>query len=110
MIINKNLAMKDKYFFFWILAAALFLSCSIDQNKIKVTELRCRNLINPEGIDEAAFSWKTEAEVFNFVQTAYEIEIASSDNKLKKGEADVWKSGKQISDRQIGRASCRERV
>jgi alpha-L-rhamnosidase len=93
--------MSGKFFFLWILPVVLFLSCNTDQGKTEVVELRCRNLINPEGINDAVFSWKIKTEEFNFKQIAWEIEIASSEKKLKKCEADVWGSGRQASGQQL---------
>ena len=67
----------------------------------EVTELRCRDLDDPEGVDRAVFSWQIESEADSIVQTAWEIEIASDEKALKNGKADVWSSGKQLSDQQL---------
>ena len=67
----------------------------------EVTELRCRDLDDPEGVDRAVFSWQIESEADSVVQTAWEIEIASDEKALKNGKADVWSSGKQLSDQQL---------
>lgn len=91
--------MKTNRFLFFILA--LLLSCNAEQHKTQIIELRCRNLVNPEGVDYAAFSWKTESEAQNVIQSGWEIEIATSEKNLKKGVADVWKSGKQASAQQL---------
>ena len=63
-------------------------------------ELRCEGLINPLGIDNAAphFSWKSSEDA---VQSAYEIQVASSAKALKKGEADIWDSGKVESEESV---------
>ncbi len=42
-----------------------------------MVDLNCRGPGNPEGIDEAVFSWKIESEENGFIQSAWEIEIAS---------------------------------
>ena len=63
--------------------------------------LRCRNLIDPEGVDKASLSWRIASDARNVVQTAWQIEIASSKKSLEKGRADVWNSEKQLSDRQL---------
>ena len=62
---------------------------------------RCRNLIDPEGVDKASLSWRIASDARNVVQTAWQIEIASSKKSLEKGRADVWNSEKQLSDRQL---------
>ena len=63
--------------------------------------LRCRNLIDPEGVDKASLSWRIASDARNVVQTAWQVEIASSKKSLEKGRADVWNSEKQLSDRQL---------
>lgn len=78
------------------------VSCDISaESKISVDDLQCRNLSNPDGVDFPQLSWKIKSSEIAVSQTAYEIEIASSKELLKKGEADVWKSGKQSSDKQF---------
>ena len=92
-----------------ILLAILFLTASCHtklSQDIEVEELQCRNLTNPEGVDFPLLSWKISSSLVGVTQSAWQIEIASSEDILQKGKADIWKSGKQ----QIGRASCRERV
>ena len=63
--------------------------------------MRCRNLIDPEGVDKASLSWRIASDARNVVQTAWQVEIASSKKSLEKGRADVWNSEKQLSDRQL---------
>lgn len=77
---------------------------SDDGKLAKETEavgLRCRNLIDPEGVDKASLSWRIASDARNVVQTAWQVEIASSKKSLEKGRADVWNSEKQLSDRQL---------
>jgi len=80
--------------------ACIQISCS-ETHHTKVTQLQCCNLVNPEGVDQALLSWKIESTRQAVIQSAYEIEIASSQKKLTNGEADILKNGKQISDKQI---------
>ncbi|MDD3108631.1 MAG: hypothetical protein PHV49_05425, partial [Alistipes sp.] len=68
---------------------------------LSVTDLKCRNLVNPEGIDFAAMSWKIDTKAQNVTQSAWEIEIASSEKALRRGKADLWCSQPQTSDRQF---------
>lgn len=75
--------------------------CSQQRDNIEVSDLRCRNLENPEGVDRASFSWEIDTDLPNITQTAWEIEIASDKKALEKGKADVWHSGKQLSDQQL---------
>ncbi len=101
--------MKFKLFFAGILLSVLpaLNSCNGSGGAkraggdTEVTELRCRDLDDPEGVDRAVFSWQIESEADSIVQTAWEIEIASDEKALKNGKADVWSSGKQLSDQQL---------
>ena len=52
-------------------------------------------------MDKASLSWRIASDARNVVQTAWQIEIASSKKSLEKGRADVWNSEKQLSDRQL---------
>lgn len=80
----------------------LFIACQQVNRGTLAEELRCCNMINPEGIDAPLLSWKIKSSQQGIFQTAWEIEIASSRDLLERGDADIWKSGKQISDKQFG--------
>lgn len=69
-------------------------------SKAMVVDLKCRGLVTPEGIDEAVFSWKIESEENGFIQSAWEIEIASSREDLEDGNY-IWNSGKTVSEQQV---------
>ena len=66
--------------------------------------LRCEYLENPLGIDAAAphLSWQSYNTERNWKQTAYEILVASSDESMHAGKADVWDSGKVDSAESVG--------
>lgn len=75
-----------------------------------LTDLRCEGLDNPLGIDNTQphFSWKIRSQEpalskveGAFVQTAFEMEIASDATLLREGKADVWKSGKTSSTQSV---------
>lgn len=86
------------------LFGTLFLLASCNTNstgKIGVDALQCRNLTDPEGIDFPLLSWKITTSREDVSQTAWEIEVATREDLLTKGKADVWKSGKQLSDAQF---------
>ncbi|MDR1516945.1 MAG: alpha-L-rhamnosidase N-terminal domain-containing protein, partial [Dysgonamonadaceae bacterium] len=78
----------------------LFIGCTAVKNEISPTDLRCCGLVNPEGVDEALFSWIIASKENNVVQSAYEIEIATSKKELGKGHC-IWKSETVKSDRQF---------
>ncbi|MGC1647951.1 MAG: family 78 glycoside hydrolase catalytic domain [Candidatus Sulfotelmatobacter sp.] len=66
--------------------------------------LRCEYLENPMGLDVAAphLSWQSDSAERNWRQTSYEILVASSEESLRAGKADVWGSGKVDSAESIG--------
>jgi alpha-L-rhamnosidase len=73
---------------------AAFLNACDSGDKIRVYDLRCEYLVDPLGIDTEVprFSWKVSAPDREQCQTAYRILVASSPDKLKRDEADVWDS------------------
>ena len=86
-----------------ITATLILLSVTLGNCSNKeLSDLRCEGLENPLGIDNTNphFSWKNTTKK-SFTQTAYEIEVASSQDLLKKGKADIWKSGKINSSESV---------
>ncbi len=68
---------------------------------MKVTSLRCEYLENPLAIEakHPRLEWRLAAEGRGRRQTAYRVLVASSRERLKDGEADLWDSGRVESDR-----------
>jgi len=73
--------------------------------EIEPVELRCEYRDNPLGIDAEIprLQWKLTAdkEKRGIRQTAYQIQVATSEPLLKSGKADLWDSGKVLSDQSI---------
>jgi len=63
-------------------------------------DLRCEYTINPIGLGEPAprLSWIVESTERAEKQTAYEIAVALTPQLLSDRKADLWRSGKVISD------------
>ncbi|MBE6641344.1 MAG: hypothetical protein E7619_07135, partial [Ruminococcaceae bacterium] len=60
-----------------------------------VAELKVNNLTEPMGIDTLpTFRWINEMEGYGKAQSAYRIIVASTREKAKAREGDVWDSGK----------------
>jgi len=59
---------------------------------------------NPLGIDKATpqLSWQSDSTERDWRQTAYEIQVASTAERLRAGDADVWRSGKIDSRESVG--------
>ncbi|WP_345238683.1 glycoside hydrolase family 78 protein [Flavisolibacter ginsenosidimutans] len=69
-----------------------------------ITEnLKCETLVNPKGIDVTSprFNWQINSLARGVKQTAYQIIVASSLDKLSREEGDLWNSGRLASDRSI---------
>ncbi len=70
-----------------------------------IADLRCEYLVDPLGIDTAQprLSWKVNARrgARGQGQTAYQVLVASSPEKLAPATADLWDSGKVQSDASI---------
>lgn len=67
---------------------------------VQVAELRCESTVNPLGIDSRAprLSWILTSPKKGQRQTAYQILVASDEGKLRNNQADIWDSGKIISE------------
>ena len=72
-------------------------------NTVTPLELKCEYAVNPLGIDvvQPRFSWVLESSQRGEMQTAYQILVASSEEKLKDDIADKWDSKKVISDQSV---------
>lgn len=91
-----------QYCFFIILLFSASIS-SMAASVMSVAELKCENLINPNAIDNKTphFSWKTLYENGKMQQQFYEIQVAADSLALKRGNADLWKTGKFKSSESI---------
>jgi alpha-L-rhamnosidase len=70
---------------------------------ISLTQLRCESRDHPLGVDVAGprLSWILRSDERGDRQTAYQIVAATSAAALKKGDSDLWDSGKVMSDETI---------
>ena len=70
---------------------------------LTVLNPRCEYLANPMGIDSAAprLSWALQADERGQKQTAYQVLVASTPERLAAGQGDVWDSGKIVSDKTL---------
>ena len=61
--------------------------------------LTCEYLVNPLGIDSAAprLSWQSDSTERDWRQSAYQILVATSAERLRAGNPDVWDSGRRES-------------
>ena len=74
-----------------ILLALLFASCGSRIHLINPT-VEMQDGSMPLATAEPRFSWQYEARVENVRQTSYRIVVASSEEKVRRGEGDLWDS------------------
>lgn len=94
--------MKTKLTFLFIILLTVGNSHSQYGNSkaLSIHEPRMEYHENPEGIDvlQPRFSWMLKGEGRRRAQSAYQITVASSMEKLAQDKADIWDSGKVISN------------
>ena len=86
------------------ITALIFLSgCDKKKADISISDLKCENLFDPEGIGTSVptLSWKINSSIDGTTQIAYQLLVASENALLTEKEADLWNSGKVISTDQI---------
>ncbi|WP_372772656.1 family 78 glycoside hydrolase catalytic domain [Mangrovibacterium sp.] len=77
----------------------ILFSSFITFSQVKVDGITCELLDNPVGIEtrHPRLGWKLESDQRNVLQTAFQILVASSPDKLNEDAADFWNSGKVAS-------------
>lgn len=78
----------------------LVLLATACTKKTPITHLTCNYLVNPLGIDvqQPRFSWQSSDSTIGWAQVAYQIDVATDTDLLKKGKSDVWSSGRVESN------------
>ena len=71
--------------------------------KTSLSGLKCEYLTNPLGLNilHPRFTWQIESQEENYIQTAYEIRVATSVMMLDQKNKLVWNSGKVYSDHSV---------
>src|SRR5687768_11676057 len=72
-------------------------------NSTDITNLLCEYLPHPLGIDvvNPRLSWQLQSDRRGARQTAYQVLVAGTESGLNGEEADLWDSGKVISDQSV---------
>ncbi|MGE5296750.1 MAG: alpha-L-rhamnosidase, partial [Solirubrobacterales bacterium] len=70
---------------------------------VRIVDLRCEYMVDPLGVDVAQprLSWKLESRWRGQKQTAYQILVSTSEKMLSEDRADLWDTGKVVSDQSI---------
>src|SRR5271155_3139224 len=84
-------------------AAALFLLAFVVSAQAAPVHLRTNGLVNPLGIDtqQPTFSWQNDLKSANWMQSSYEILVATDAQNLLPGKADIWDSGEVKSSESL---------
>ncbi|HEX9152569.1 MAG TPA: alpha-L-rhamnosidase N-terminal domain-containing protein, partial [Flavobacterium sp.] len=71
--------------------------------QIAADHLTCEMAENPLAVvqNQPRLSWQLVAAASNVSQTAYQVLVASSEKKIQNNEADLWDSGKVVSDKNL---------
>jgi alpha-L-rhamnosidase len=79
-------------------------SLQLTPARVRVVGLRTDYLDRPVGLENLSprLSWRLESDARNVRQSAYRIWVASSEELLKSGRADLWESGKIRSRKSLG--------
>jgi alpha-L-rhamnosidase len=79
------------------------LSKELGGGGLTAANLRCEYRTNPLGIDitQPRMSWIVESSRRGQKQTAYQVVVASTKENLSAEKADLWNSGKIVSDETI---------
>lgn len=81
----------------------LALSCLPAAAGLRVMAPRCEYRENPRSVDEAQprLSWRVESDQRNQRQSAWHVLVATREDLLQEGRADLWDSGKMTGDQTI---------
>ncbi len=87
-----------------IIGSTFFSPSLAAESVLHPVDLRCEYLQNPLGIDRTTprLSWKLQAAPLagrGLKQTAFQVQVASTEQALADGKADLWESGKVNSER-----------
>ena len=96
--------MQINFFTRTVLFAGICLcSASLSYAELTVAGLECEHLENPLGISatEPRLSWYSESTERSQLQTAYQILVSSSAEKLANDEGDLWDCKKVASDQSL---------
>src|ERR1700753_4211333 len=83
--------------------SALFILCTAATCCAAPVHLRTNALDSPLGVDtpKPIFSWRSDATRANWMQSAYQILVATGSANLKSGKADVWDPGRISSSESV---------
>jgi len=98
--------------FFLVLLSIIFLSTSCNhkelmsvsnENELVFESVTCNSKVNPTVVEseQPVFSWVVKAQGYNKSQSAYQVLVASTLDKLDENNADLWNSGKIADSKSV---------
>jgi alpha-L-rhamnosidase len=92
---NHSILNYIKIFIISVLIVSACFSCSKNENKISIENLKCEYLVDPIGIDSPAprFVWQISGNETGTNQTACEIIVGSDSLEVAAGKGNLWESG-----------------
>lgn len=86
-----------------LLFVVLLLTTAEAKSQISIRAALCDNRVNPVGIDpgDLFFSWEMQSSGQAVMQSAYQLVVASSIEKLNRGEFDLFNTNVVKSDQSI---------
>lgn len=93
--------MRHTILFITVLLSVLLIGCK--EGELNIGSLKIEMQENPEGLGtpDPRFSWQITSTSPDLIQQSYQIQVARSENDLKKGENLLWDSGIVSSDESV---------
>jgi len=89
--------------FFLIAAGNDFTDKTGNNSSIRITNLKCENLVDPLGIDLIAplLSWQLTGSSRNLKQSAWQVLVSDQEKDLDLNKGNFWDSGKVLSNETV---------
>lgn len=90
-------------FFLLFVLATVNITFAAKRPTFGLVELKCDNRVEPVGVDAESikFSWKAQSSSRNYLQEAYQVDVAANLEDLLSRKNLVWSSGKVKCDESV---------
>jgi len=91
-----SLPVIPRRFWFLVLVSVSGVFNCLGYSALQATRLNCEYRVNPVGLDtlQPRLSWVIDSKERGVLQSAYQVLVASSEDKLKHNQGDLWDGGK----------------
>lgn len=95
--------LRSFYFLLRTVIILFIIGCSDVTSELVIKDLKCENLYMPAGINTTSpgVSWKIKSTINGAAQKAYQVIAASEIKLLNESKADLWNTGKVISEESL---------